>query len=207
MTQPILPPLPYNSSKPAIRYVYRVNWGATLIIACLALGLSAGVIQLERAQIAQQRNRMAAVTAAASLRESQEEDLGKLLADPETRLVPFEADAAIGQATVAWNERLQQGAIFCDHLPISDSGQPYAVVAYDSPPGQPATDQPGSGHAGKDRTITGQSRQIATLQVRPGVSVYFFSSGSPIHLVRRIEVISSDNSPNGRPMLYANVAG
>jgi hypothetical protein len=196
MTQPDLPPVPqlvpYDAPRPAVRYVYRVSWGGTLVLACLALGLCGSAIQIERAQVARERAHMAALAAASSLLESQQEDLGKLLADPQTRLVALHAAdaAAIGQATFAWNDHLQQGAIFCDHLPVSESGLPYVIQAYNGSSSGPAS----------------PPVQIGSLQVRPGVSVYFFQSTSAVQPVRRIEVVPPGNAVASQPMLYATIS-
>jgi hypothetical protein len=51
----------------------------------------------------------------------QQSDVGRLLADPRTKLVrllPVGDDSMVGRASVAWNQESQSGAVFCDDLTI-----------------------------------------------------------------------------------------
>jgi hypothetical protein len=95
------------------------DWGTALVFACFAIGLilSWGTYEM-RQRIAQEestrrfRHDIDAVT-------SRQRDLGRLLADPRTkliRLLPTGQNSLPVWAAVAWNDQSQTGALFSDDL-------------------------------------------------------------------------------------------
>jgi hypothetical protein len=93
------------------------EWGAALIVACLALGfVSSWAVYEMHTRIADQVN---AVTYRHDLDmlAGQQSDLGRLLADPRTKLVRLApVDASISRISVAWNQESQTGAVFSENL-------------------------------------------------------------------------------------------
>jgi hypothetical protein len=65
-------------------------------------------------------------------------DLGQLMADPQTALVKLTPTGAsqVKAATLAWNNRQERGALFCDGLEPLAEGLKYQVWA-DPPGGSP----------------------------------------------------------------------
>jgi hypothetical protein len=94
---------------------------------------------------------------AADLVAGQQEELGRLLSDSQTRQAPLAPTpgSAVRYATFAWNDEKGQGALFCDQLEPLPAGSRYQIWA-------------GS-------TESADATRLAELDARPGVAVYPFS--------------------------------
>jgi hypothetical protein len=100
------------------------EWGAALIVACLALGFVTSWAVYEM------HTRVAQEIGTVNYRHDldvligQQTDLGRMLADPRTklvRLIPVADDSPLRLISVAWNQQTQTGAVFGDDL--ADAGE------------------------------------------------------------------------------------
>jgi hypothetical protein len=126
------------------------NWGTALVVACLALGFMMSWAVYEMRQRVTDEVSMAGFRHDLDSMVAEQADLGRLLADPRTklvRLVPSEAGSSIHFAAVAWNEERQSGIVFCDDLLaqgrrryqvwlIPAAGDPTAVAFGPTEPGR-----------------------------------------------------------------------
>jgi hypothetical protein len=105
------------------------HWGGALVVACLALGFvtSWGAYEVHQ-RVAQEagardaRDNMNLIV-------SQQSDLGRLMADPTTKLInliPAATGSPVRLASVAWNQQSQRGALFCEDL-ADGSGKRYQI--------------------------------------------------------------------------------
>jgi hypothetical protein len=99
------------------------DWGSALIIACFGLGfaMSWGTYEM-RQRVTQEVGAMDA-RHELDLVAGQQNDLGRLLADPRTKLVRLTATddpGALELASVAWNQETQTGAVFCGDLSMGN---------------------------------------------------------------------------------------
>jgi hypothetical protein len=124
--------VPSGASSPRPSGAGGHDWGTALIVACLVLGVvlawghyEVGQRRLAESDIRLYRHDLDALT-------SRDGDLGNLLADPDTKLVPLEtADpreiSPLHLAAIAWNDGHQRGALFCDNLAPAGDGREYQL--------------------------------------------------------------------------------
>jgi hypothetical protein len=178
-------PLPYPSMIPDRRHAGDrpgSTWGAPLFFACLSMGLLAAFISVEWSRLANEQDLTNSLKTAATLAQSRDEDLGRLLADPNTRVVKLVAGdgSSIHNASAAWNPRLESGFLFCDQLPVLDAPAKYHVWLIDS---------------------DSSAISLGALDAKPGVSVYTFTAERPAQSAARIEITSGDRQPGKAPLL------
>jgi hypothetical protein len=179
-------PLPYPSMLPADRRLAgdrpASTWGAPLFFACLSMGLLAAFISVEWSKLANEQDLTNSLKTDATLSQSRDEDLGRLLADPNTHVVKLVANdgSSIHNAAVAWNPRLVSGFLFCDQLPVLDAPSKYHVWLI-----------------GSDSSAI----SLGALDAKPGVSVYMFTPEQPVQSALRIEITSGDGQPGKTPLL------
>jgi hypothetical protein len=120
-----------QSQKAPVQIVYRRTggWTPILIFACLALGFTASAVEYERARAVGERDRANLLAADDSVVAGRIEDLGKFLADSQTRWIRLtDPQNTVGMhAVVAWNAQNQSGYLFCDQLPPLDAGTSYEL--------------------------------------------------------------------------------
>jgi len=105
------------------------DWGAALVAACVALGVTLAWANYEVRQRLNQQSDFAQFRHHLDLLVSQQNDLGQLLADPRTRLIrllPQAGDGNWNDASVAWNDSLQDGALFC-RISDGSAGQRFQI--------------------------------------------------------------------------------
>jgi hypothetical protein len=177
---PRKPPLSYTSH-PHVSGVPSPVWAVILVLACLALGLVGGVVQWERGRADVEQRRAVSMAVHDSLLQAQREDLGKLLADPQTRMVRLlpSDGSRVTQAVIAWNPAQQTGFLFCDQLPALDSGVSYEIWA----------------------TRDAEPSPISRIDARPGLSVYRFRPDGGLNAVRRWEITAGPRSADAAPIL------
>ena len=107
------------------------GWSIVLVFACVALGFTASAADYERIVANSERNQAGLLGTECSAVEGQIEDLGKFLADPNTRLIPLvgSGEFAAAPAAIAWNSVQRHGYFLCDDLPVLDSGRGYELWA------------------------------------------------------------------------------
>jgi hypothetical protein len=119
----------FDNGGPMRRRQEPEGWGGALVMACLALGFVTSWASYEMHQrVAQQANESQARHDLDLLWSSQS-DLGRLLADPRTKLVqlsPAGIDSPVRVASVAWNQESQSGAVFSEDLG-DGSGREYQI--------------------------------------------------------------------------------
>ncbi|HEX4053952.1 MAG TPA: anti-sigma factor [Tepidisphaeraceae bacterium] len=176
---------PNQNDRPALGYVQEpargTGWGAMLVVACLALGFSASAVEYERVWGQGQQQRAELLETADSEAAGQLEDLGKILADPQTRLIRLTAmDASpITNAMIVWNSSRQKGYFLCDQLRMLDAGMTYEVWT----------------RRGSDEPI-----RIAGIQPKAGQSVYpFRATGAQSR--DRLEISAGAPSAQNAPIL------
>jgi hypothetical protein len=105
------------------------HWGGALVMACLALGFVTSWGAYEMKQRVRQEAGEQTARDNFSMIVSQQSDLGRLLANPATKLVnliPSESGSRIRVASVAWNQQSQLGALFCEDL-ADGNGKRYQI--------------------------------------------------------------------------------
>ncbi|MGA2583447.1 MAG: hypothetical protein ABSG31_09240 [Tepidisphaeraceae bacterium] len=162
------------------------TWAGTVVIACMAIGLLSAICRFEMARLQAERERAMNLAGEASLVEAQQEDLGKLLSDPDTRLIPLSATnySDLRGATMAWNERLQRAVLFCDKLPILGDADQYEIWVADS---------------------SGTFSRLGGVDAHPGVSVYpirFAALASPMS---RLEITAGPRELAKGPVLVGEI--
>jgi len=164
----------------------RSGWAGVLILACLALGFAGSAVQYERVAATSERNRAEILAAADSRTEGQLEDLGKLLSDPQTRMVRMAGlpGSSVANAVIAWNAGARRGYLLCDQLPVLDSGGGYELWAL---------------HGGDEPV------KIATIVAKAGDSVYLFQAWRAMDGKIRLEITAGARSSGKAPILAGEI--
>jgi len=112
----------------------RNEWAGPLVVACLALGLVMGWGNYELRYRVRDSQMVSRYRHDLDLVLAEDSKLGILLADPRTKImrldgtdVPQGPATPIRDASLAWNNDRQQGALFCSSLAPLPSGQVYQV--------------------------------------------------------------------------------
>jgi hypothetical protein len=157
------------------------SWATTLILACLALGFTASAVEYERVRVRSEQERAEWLSTADSSMEGQFEDLGKFLADPQTRLIRLTGleSSPLPSAAIAWNTSEQKGYLLCDQLPALNAGMAYEVWV----------------RRGSDAPI-----RIAGIQPEAGSSVYLFRA-TGVKSRDRLEISAGPPSAGKTPIL------
>lgn len=157
------------------------GWGAMLVVACLALGFCASAVEYERVWGQGQHQRAELLATADSEVAGQLEDLGRFLADPQTRLIRLKGmdSSPIGDAAIVWNAPRQEGYLLCDQLRVLDEGTAYEVWT----------------RRGSDEPI-----RIAGIQPKAGQSVYPFRA-TGVKSRDRLEITAGPPSARNAPIL------
>jgi hypothetical protein len=160
----------------------RQSWAGALVLTCLALGFLAAMLELEQARTNAAREYAKATATSYVLQQARNEDLGKNLADENTRLVHLQSneDSQPLGAALALNEKLDWGALFCDALTPLGAGAKYEVWGL------------GTG---------GTATQLGAIAPEAGQSVYPFSWTGSVTGVQRIEINSGDRA-GGATLIY-----
>jgi hypothetical protein len=163
----------------------RTPWAGSLILACLGLGFAASAVEYERVAATAQRNRADTLAAMDSVHEGRLEDVGKFLSNPQTRLIRLAPsdDAAVSSAVIAWNSAEQRGYLFCDELPVLDTGERYELWA-----------------VGAANPV-----KLASIEARVGSSVYAFQAETAIAGKTRVEVTAGARSGNKVAILAGEI--
>jgi hypothetical protein len=130
------------------------TWAVTVVFACLALGFMGSVIRSLSNKLGQEQNATNSSRTAEQFAAGMNEDMGRLMADPQTQLVRLSSGNQLAaDASIAWNAQRQDGALFCDSLPVLPASQAYEIWAID----------------GSDK-----GAKVVEVRPEPGVSVYPF---------------------------------
>jgi hypothetical protein len=164
-------PIYYQPNPPSSRQ----SWSGVLVLACLAIGLLAAMLEMERSRANSERDYARATSTTYVLQQARLEDLGKNLADQNTRIVRLQSlgNAQSGSAALALNQNLRWGALFYDALAPLDGGKPYEIWA-----------------VGPSGTAT----ELSGVAPEPGISVYPFSWTIDPGPISRIEINSGDRA-------------
>lgn len=159
----------------------RSGWGMTLVLACLALGFTASAVEYEQARVKGERERAGMLAIADSEVEGQLEDLGKFIAEPETRVIRLTGENAspIGSAVIVWNASEEKGYLLCDELKMLEPAMMYELWV------KRGTEEP---------------MKIAGIEPRAGVSVYLFRA-SGVKSQDRLEIMAGPRSAGKSPIL------
>ena len=176
---------PQRIPAPPIRQ--RSTWTPILIVTCLALGFTASAVEYERARAVGERDRAQVLAADDSVIQGRFEDLGKFLADSQTRWIHLAnpQNSAGVHALVAWNAQSQTGYLFCDQLPALDSGINYELWTLRDPE---------------------NPQSVAAIAPQAGASVYpfrFLSGGLVIGT--RLEITAGPRSISKSPILSGEI--
>jgi len=157
------------------------GWGTILVLACLALGFTASAVEYERVRVKGERERAGLLATADSEVEGQLEDLGKFLAEPQTRLIRLAGanSSPIANAVIAWNSVEQKGYLLCDDLKALEPASAYELWV----------------KRGSDEPI-----RIAGIEPKAGVSVYQFRA-SGVKSRDRLEITAGPPSAGKSPIL------
>jgi hypothetical protein len=171
------------------RQVYqtqRSGWSIVLIFACVALGFTASAADFERIVASRERNEAELLATECSTAEGKLEDLGKYLADPNTRLISLtrSGEYAARPAVIAWNSPQRQGYFLCDDLPVLDAGEGYELWAL----------------SGSDDPV-----KVATIDARPGDSVYPFRIWQTTAGKLRLEITAGSRSQEKSPVFAGEI--
>jgi hypothetical protein len=184
---------PPAGDDPAIfpgRYPARpgVSWVPALVVACAMVGILASDVQIQRVRFGNEQQRVDRLGAAAQLFAGRNEELGQLMADSHTQLIrlgPIDGASGIPAASIAWNAARSRGALFCDELPVQDSGRSYGIWAIN---------------------VGGVAAQLADINVQPGVSVYPFESANSFLQAARFEITAGLRSTRQPVVLAGTVS-
>jgi hypothetical protein len=162
------------------------GWSIILVFACVALGFTASAADYERIVATSERDHAGLVATECSAVEGQIEDLGKFLADPNTRLIPLagSSEFAAAPAAIAWNSVERRGYFLCDDLPILDTGRGYELWALH----------------GMDDPV-----KIAMWDSKPGTSVYPFRVWQPTTGKTRLEITAGPRSSQKGPVFAGEI--
>jgi hypothetical protein len=165
----------------------RSAWPTVVIFACLALGFLASAVEFQRTTIQTQRQQTQVLATADSEVEGRMEDVGKFLSDPQTKNIHLlGADGqAVSHAVIAWNAAQQSGYLFCDQLPVLDTGIGYELWGL-----RPSADPV----------------KIASVQATAGTSVYPFRiRDHGMEIGNRIEITAGPRSATNSALLSGQV--
>jgi hypothetical protein len=162
------------------------GWAMVLVFACIALGFVASVAEYERMDASTERNRAELLATSYSTIEGQLEDIGKFLADPHTRIISLKGSQGLSStaAVIAWNTAEQNGYFLCDALPTLDSGTGYEIWTL---------------HENDDPV------KVATINAKPGASVYPFRSWQAIPGKLRLEVTAGPRAAVKTPVFAGDI--
>ena len=162
----------------------RANWSGTLILACLALGFTASAVKIEQVRIRSEQDRVNVLATADSESESRLEDLGRFLAEPQTRLIRLSRlDATASDAVIAWNPSLRRGYLLCDGLPPLDPSVDYELwVLHES-----------------DTPV-----RLAGISARAGKSAYPFQADGDIGTKDHLEITAGPREAGKSPIFSAD---
>jgi hypothetical protein len=161
------------------------TWAVTVIFACLAIGFMGSMIESLSHHLGQQQKLANQSKTDAEYAQSQSEDVGKLLADPQTQLVRLTSTTlASANAAIAWNASRHDGALFCDTLPLLPQAQAYEIWAV-SP--------------------SDQGAKVVDVRPSPGVSVYPFHYSDATARLSRFEVTAGSRDATKPPLLSGTV--
>jgi hypothetical protein len=183
--QYVPPYYPQQPQKTVAPIVYRRStaWTPILIFACLALGFTASAVEYERARVVGERDRANILAADDSVVAGRIEDLGKFLADSQTRWIRLtNPQNTIGiHAVVAWNAQSQSGYLFCDQLTPLDGGNNYELWTL---------------HGSDD------PQSVGAVAPEAGASVYPFRlKGEGMVIGNRLEITAGPRSESKTPIL------
>jgi len=154
---------------PAPPHPSPAGWLLLVLLLCFLLGLLVSWIGVEHQGWLAQQDRTKAMRTAAMLASGQADDLGDLLADQRTVLIRL---TGAGQGSIAYNELLHRGHLFCPNLPILPAGQTYRIVAIDSTP-----------------------HTILDFTAIPGQSIYSFHLEPGIGAIRQFQLLDGSHRP------------
>jgi hypothetical protein len=150
------------------------SWAGVLVLYCLAAGLMAAMLEMERSQYAAERDHARLTATSYALAEARQEDLGRNLSDGQTRIIHLTAtEPRFLAGALALNESLHWGALFCDGLGPRDMGQPFKIWSI------------GAG---------GAATQLSEIRPAPGVSVYPFEWASDVSPIQRVEITAGSGA-------------
>jgi hypothetical protein len=163
------------------------GWTPILIFTCLALGFTASAVEYERVRVVGERNRASVLAADDSVIQGRMEDLGKFLADSQTRWIHLTNpnNSADARAVVAWNAQTQSGYLFSDQLPAVDAGTNFELWSL---------------HGSDD------PQSVAAIAPKAGVSVYPFRFQSGGFVIGdRLEITTGPRSISKSPILSGEI--
>lgn len=183
---PSVPPAQRPSIPVVDKHTPSFGWGALLIAACLALGLLGSLAQYERFQFKAQRIRADDLGATESLIAAQNEDLGRFLAEPQTRLIRLTCtnSSPAVNAALLLNPAKQVGYLLCDQLQVLDHGVQYEIWATGA---------------------SEEARQMAGIDARAGVSVYPFKTDLELKGANHVEITAGPRSSGNGPILVGDM--
>jgi len=141
----------------------RGGWMLLVLLLCFGMGLLMRWSVLEHQRIATQQNQNRAMGTAAILASGKADDLGGLLADKRTMLIRLNGSS---QGSLAYNDALHRGYLFCANLPILPMRQTYKIVA-----------------------VGGLRYTVLDFASVPGQSVYAFHVEPGTGVIRRFELV------------------
>ncbi len=173
-----------NRTQPIYRPRITHNWGASLVIACLALGFVSAVVVCERNLFTSERGHAIELNNAMATLEARDWELGRVMADPQTRFIPLSGmNSTFQNAMLVWNYSRQFGVLCCDQLPALNSELQYQIWALSR-----------VSHKNAPQFL-GQVNAV------PGTSIYpFRSSQSPLQF-DRIEVTAGPWTADAQSVL------
>jgi hypothetical protein len=147
----------------------------------LALGFTASAVEYEQARVKGERERAGVLAAADSEMQGRLEDLGKFIADPQTRVIRLtgENSSLISNAVIVWNATEEKGYLLCDELKTLEPAMMYELWI------KHGTDEP---------------MKVAGIEPRPGMSVYLFRA-SGVKSQDRLEITAGPPSTGKSPIL------
>jgi len=176
----------YQRPPPPSNQPQNAGWSVILIFACVALGFTASAADYERIAATGERNHAELLATECSSAEGQLEDLGKFLADPHTHLIPLtrSGELAVNPAVIAWNTVDRRGYFLCDDLPVLDAGRGYELWAL--------------------RAMSDPVK-LATLDAKPGLSVYPFRDWAGMSGKMRLEITAGPRSVEKNPVFAGDI--
>lgn len=163
----------------------RANWSGTLILACLALGFTASAIKVEQSRIRSEQDRANILATADSAVESRLEDLGRFLAEPQTRLVRLSRlDPSASDAVIAWNSSLRRGYLLCDGLPPLDPQVDYEMWVMRG---------------------SGAPVRLAGVNARAGISAYPFQADGDLEQKDHVEITAGPREAGKSPIFSGDI--
>jgi hypothetical protein len=190
------PPIGYSGVNPSgpnrpRKRESRSSWGGVLVFACLAIGFLASGLQLTRERLKDEQTRANQLNTTTVFVEAQSENVGRLMADPQTVLIRLTGPAGSGvhHASLAWNAVQSRGALFCDALPLLDASRRYELYGF-----------------AKD----GEPMHLGEIQGRPGTGVYTFraepqNGQMPADSISQFEITAGPRIASHDPVLAGSI--